>query len=141
MTELEKVLLAYAAAWNEGDEAKRRSFLETSWADDGVYIDPTAEVVGREALVQHIGQTFERFAHSRIILTSGVDEHQGKIRFTWARISLNGGKATPGIDFGELGTDGRLGHITGFFGPPALIPSSWPADLTFSSEQTSGNGG
>src|SRR5947199_8799447 len=40
MAELEKVLLAYAAAWNEGDEAKRHSLLETSWADDGVYIDP-----------------------------------------------------------------------------------------------------
>ena len=129
MAELEKVLLAYVAAWNESDEAKRRSFLEASWADDGVYTDPMAEVVGREALVQHIGQLLERFVDSRIILTSGVDEHHGKIRFTWARISPNGGQARGGIDFGELGRDGRLAGITGFFGPPAQIPESWPEDF------------
>jgi hypothetical protein len=129
MAELEKVLLAYVAAWNESDEAKRRCFLEACWADDGVYVDPMAEVVGREALVQHIGQMLERFAHSRILLTSGVDEHHGKIRFTWARVSPNGGKARGGIDFGELEADGWLGRITGFFGAPALIPESWPEHL------------
>jgi SnoaL-like domain len=129
MAKLEKVLLAYVAAWNEGDEVKRRALLEIGWTDEGVYSDPMAEVTGREALVQHIGRILRQFAGSRIILTSGVDEHHGRIRFTWARVSPNGGKARGGIDFGELGADGRLARITGFFGDPVAIPSSWPEDM------------
>jgi hypothetical protein len=129
MAELEKVLLAYVAAWSEADEEKRQALLEISWAEDGVYVDPMAEVAGREALVQHIGRILQRFAGSRIILTSGVDEHHGKIRFTWARVEPDGGTLRGGIDFGEIGEDGRLIRINGFFGSPVAIPSSWPENL------------
>jgi hypothetical protein len=30
---------------------------------------------------------------------------------------------TERIDFGEIGSDGRLIRITGFFGQPSLIPN------------------
>lgn len=51
MAASEQVLLAYVAAWNEADEEKRRALLEFSWAENGIYSDPTAQVSGREALV------------------------------------------------------------------------------------------
>jgi SnoaL-like domain len=129
MAALEHILLAYVAAWNETDAGKRRLLLETSWAENGIYSDPTAQVSGREALVQHLGRLIEHFADQRVLLTSGIDEHHSLIQFTWARVGLDGRKIRKGIDFGEVGADGRLVRITGFFGPPPPIPPTFPHDL------------
>ncbi|MBV9229571.1 MAG: nuclear transport factor 2 family protein [Chloroflexi bacterium] len=134
MAALEHILLAYVAAWNETDLEKRRMLLETSWAEDGIYSDPTAQVSGREALVQHLGRLIERFADHRVLLTSGVDEHHGLIQFTWARVGSDGKIIRKGIDFGEVGADGRLVRITGFFGPPPPIPPTFPQDLIVQGE-------
>lgn len=136
MTALEQILLAYAAAWNEADEGKRRALLETSWAENGIYSDPTAQVLGREALVQHLGRLIEHFADQRVLLTSGVDEHHGLIQFTWARVGSDGRSIRSGIDFGEVAADGRLLRMMGFFGPPPPIPLSWPTDMVVRGEST-----
>jgi len=103
--------------------------LAKSWAEHGIYSDPRSEAVGREALVQHIRQIQRRFAGHHIVLTSGVDEHHECLRFTWARVSPEGQRVSEGIDFGEVGSDGRLTRITGFFGPPVPLPSSWPEPM------------
>ena len=80
MAAIEEVLLAYAAAWSETDEGKRRTLLEKGWAENGIYTDPIGEVSGREALVQHIGRFLQQFPGHRILLTSGIDEHHRRIR-------------------------------------------------------------
>lgn len=131
MATVEQVLLAYVAAWNEADEGKRRALLEKGWADDGVYTDPTAQVSGREALVQHLGKLIQKFPDHQVLLTSGVDEHHGRLQFTWTRVGPDGRSIRNGIDFGELAADGRLLQITGFFGPPPLLPSTWPEDVVW----------
>jgi hypothetical protein len=123
MTSTEEIVLAYVAAWSETDEGKRRALLEKSWAENGTYTDPTVEVAGREALVQHIGGIHQRFAGHRIILTSGVDEHHGRLRFTWIMVSPEGSRVSEGIDFGEVDSDNRLIRITGFFGSVPPIPN------------------
>ena len=123
MTTTEEIVLAYVAAWSETDEGKRRALLEKSWAEDGTYTDPTVEVVGREALVQYIGRIHQRFAGHRILLTSGVDEHHSRLRFTWAMVNPEGIRVSEGIDFGEVGSDNRLIRITGFFGSVPPIPN------------------
>ena len=112
---------AYAAAWNERDEEARRALLERSWADEGVYCDPTARVEGRTALVGHIGGFHAQRPGHRIDMASGVDEHDGLLRFAWRMVGPDGGVLVEGMDFGELAPDGRLRLIVGFFGPfPAL---------------------
>ena len=140
MATLEEIVITYVAAWAQIDEEERRALLEKSWADAGIYIDPTAEVVGREALIRHIERYHQQFAGHRILCTSGVDEHHSRFRFTWVLLNPEGNQVSEGIDVGEVGPDGRLIRITGFFGPPPPLPSSWPADLTLSNEQTNGNG-
>jgi hypothetical protein len=134
MAALEQVLLAYVAAWNEADEEKRRMLLETSWAENGIYSDPTAQVSGREALVQHLGRLLQQYTGHRVLLSSGVDEHHGLLQFTWARIGPDGRSIRNGIDFGEVAADGRLFRITGFFGSPPPIPPSWLGDLMLQGE-------
>ena len=123
MRKLEEVVASYGSAWNERDAAARRRALENAWADGGVYSDPTAHVEGREALVAHIGGFQAQMPGARLVLTSGVDEHHGAIRFTWTLMANDGTIVTEGIDFGELAGDGRLRRITGFFGPPPAASS------------------
>lgn len=115
-----EIVAAYGAAWNETDEAKRTALLERSWADDGVYTDPTATVEGRTALIAHIGGFQAMLAGHTIDLVSGVDTYGEVFRFAW--VMRKGAEiATEGIDFGELAPDGRIRRIVGFFGPfPAL---------------------
>jgi hypothetical protein len=108
---------AYVRAWNEPDEATRRKLLESSWADDGVYCDPTALVEGREALIAHIAAFPERFPGARIETRSRLDEHGRHFRFAWEMVDGSGHAMLVGQDFGRLADDGRIAFITGFFGP------------------------
>lgn len=108
---------AYGATWNEADEAERRRMLEQAWADDGTYCDPTVELHGRDALLEHIAGFQASFAGARIKTTSGVEEHHGYVRFSWAMVDGSGTTVTEGFDVGQLGSDGRLKLIVGFFGP------------------------
>jgi SnoaL-like domain len=113
------VVRTYASAWMETDESARRRALQAAWADNGAYCDPTALVEGREALVKHIGGFQAQLPAHQLVVTSGVDEHHGFLRFTWAIQNSDGNVVLEGIDLGELADDGRLRRIVGFFGPPA----------------------
>jgi hypothetical protein len=109
----------YVAAWNETDETKRRDLIAQCWADSGTYTDPVADVSGRDGLHGLISQFQQQMPGASIAITSGVDEHHGRIRFGWR---LDGGpQAMEGIDVGQLSTDGRIQSIVGFWGasPPA----------------------
>ena len=112
----EDAVAAYADAWAEADEAKRRTLLEKAWADDGVYSDPTALVVGREALIQHIAG-FIGQQGAGLERTSAVDVHHDVLRFEWHIKAPDGSIVAKGFDYGELAEDGRLQKIVGFFGP------------------------
>jgi hypothetical protein len=111
------IIASYAAAWDAHDEGKRRALLERSWARDGACCDPTALVEGREAPIAHIGGFHERMPGARIAPTTGVDAHGGHLRFGWRMLGPQATVALEGMDFGELGDDGRPKRIVGFFGP------------------------
>jgi hypothetical protein len=112
-----EVVATYGAAWAEADEAKRRELLDTAWAEQGTYLDPTGRADGREALVQHIGGFQQVMAGHRIDVASGVDEHDGYLRFAWKMIGPDGAELMEGVDFGQLDADGKIKSIVGFFGP------------------------
>ena len=119
----QQIAEAYGAAWNETNESKRRALLEQSWADGGVYTDPQSHVEGREALLALIAGFQQQAPGARIVATSGVDSHHGKLRFTWKMAGADGTTIIEGIDFGELAPDGRIQRIVGFFGPPPPMSS------------------
>jgi hypothetical protein len=116
---VDAVVDAYTSAWNEPDVDARRALLEKGWADDGRYSDPSADVTGRDALIEHISgflsnPSMKGFSLSR---TSAVDSHHHVLRFGWVLKNAEGAVVMEGIDFGVLDDDGRLQSITGFFGP------------------------
>jgi SnoaL-like protein len=110
-------VVAYASAWAEPDHARRLAILERCWAAGGVYLDPSSRADGREALCEHIAGFQERLAGHRIELASGIDEHDGYLRFAWTMSAPDGSQVMEGVDFGQLDADGRLKLICGFFGP------------------------
>ncbi len=116
---LDETVSAYCAAWNEKDGAARTALLERSWGETGVYEDPMGMVPpGRAALHAHIANFHQGYPGAKIVKTSKVDEHHGKIHFTWKLELADGSTAIDGRDFGELDASGRIAHIVGFFGPP-----------------------
>ena len=116
---MEQAIAIYCAAWNETDAGKRDALLAQVWADDATYTDPTVHLVGRRALVAHIDAVFARYPGSTIEMTSAVDAHHTVARFAWKKVLADGTALPEGIDFAEVGPDGKLIRIVGFFGPLA----------------------
>jgi hypothetical protein len=115
MADIQDIVDAYGAAWNEPDEDERRRLLEQAWADDGVLVDPERTIVGRDALVELIGTFQEQQPWARMEFTSKPEEQRGSLRITWALVR-DGTAVEEGVDFGELAEDGRLRKIVTFFG-------------------------
>jgi hypothetical protein len=116
---MERAIALYCAAWNETDAVKRDALLAQAWADGATYTDPTVHLVGRQALVAHIDAVFARYPGSTIAMTSAVDVHHTVARFAWKKVLADGTSLPEGIDFAEIGPDGKLIRIVGFFGPLA----------------------
>lgn len=114
---IEQTVATYAAAWDEPDRNRRRAMLEASVTADAVYVDPTVELRGIAALVDHIDAVQRRFPGTHLELTTAVDQHHGLGRFGWRRVLADGTARPDSIDIVELAEDGRLKRIIGFFGP------------------------
>jgi hypothetical protein len=115
------VVRQYLAAWNETDEAARQKLLGQCWTDSGVYVDPRADLRGRDELNNHIAKIQAGRPGARLEFMSGIDIHHNVVRFLWRLVQADGTAGDTSIDFGEIGPDGRLVKIIGFFGPaPAL---------------------
>ena len=115
-----EIVTKYMAAWNEADVARRNALLERCWADGGIYVDPGVELAGRDALAQHIAKMQAGRPGARLEFMSGVDVHHRVLRFLWRLVRVDGTFGDTSIDFGEIGPDGRLIKMVGFFGaaPP-----------------------
>jgi hypothetical protein len=114
-----EIVTKYMAAWNEADEARRNALLEQCWVDGGIYVDPGVELAGRDALALHIAKMQAGRPGARLEFMSGVDVHHRVLRFLWRLVRADGTFGDTSIDFGEIGPDGRLIKIIGFFGAAA----------------------
>ena len=115
---LDDVLAAYDSAWNEPDPAVRAQLLARSLAEDAELVDPTrGRFNGREAINERIAGFSARFPGAQLTLTSGVDEHNGFARYTWAINAADGSLILEGIDVVERDDDNRLRRVVMFFGP------------------------
>jgi SnoaL-like domain len=117
-----RTLTQYMAAWNEPDDTARRALLAQCWADGGVYLDPNVSLAGRDALATQIATVRTSRPGARLEFMSGIDVHHNVVRFLWRLVRADGTCGDTSIDFGEVGPDGRLIKIVGFFGPPPALP-------------------
>jgi hypothetical protein len=115
--QVEKIVGAYEAAWKQPDAGKRDALLEEAWSKKGVFKDPAGAVSGRAALSKHIGQFHKDFPDTQAQRTSRIDFYGRSFRFSWKMVFAKDGRVLEGIDFGEVGADGKISSITGFWQP------------------------
>jgi hypothetical protein len=116
-TDAKSIVHEYVRGWNAEDEASRRELIEATFAARGVYADPDGTIEGRDHLLADIAEFHERRPGARVELRSAIDEFGGWFRFAWAVVDPTGDVLRHGEDFGQVGDDGRITMIVGFFGP------------------------
>ena len=110
-----QALARYGAAWHETDPDKRRALLAEAFAENGVFEDPLDHVVGREALDAHMARFHQERAGARFEVTSAIDIHHRRHRFTWRMIAPDGQVAIEATNFGTIDDKGRLLEMVDFF--------------------------
>jgi hypothetical protein len=108
---------AYCQVWCEPDGQRREQLLESVWASNATYSDPTVHAASSNDLLLHIAKVLARRPGAKVVRTSAVDEHHGWARFAWRVIESDGTPLPEGIDLVEFSSDGKIQRIIGFFGP------------------------
>lgn len=112
---LTEVLDEYLGAWNEVDPAVRAQLLERTVSDDVLFVDPMGRAEGRDALAAHIAAVRTQFPEVSYGPSGEVDEHNGFLRQAWVARGKDGMIVLRGLDVDDVGPDGRLTRIIGFF--------------------------
>lgn len=119
MTDVDALVAAYFAMWNETDPAARRAIITATWSPEGSYLDPLFAADGYDALDAMVVEVHRQFPDHRFRLTGPVDAHHDRARWGW---ELVGPDSTPivvaGVDFAVFAPGGRLRTVTGFFEQP-----------------------
>jgi SnoaL-like protein len=119
MTDITTTVDDYIAAWNEGDDQRRRELVSRTFADDATYVDPLISSEGPDGIAGMIGAVQQQYAGHRFELAAGPDAHHDCVRFTWHLKSAEDAHVATGIDFATVANDGRLRTVIGFLEPPA----------------------
>jgi SnoaL-like domain len=119
MTDISTTIDDYIAAWNEGDDGRRRELVSRTFADDATYLDPLVSSEGTDGIAGMIGAVQQQYAGHRFVLAAGPDAHHDCVRFTWELKNPDGAHVATGIDFATIANDGRLRTVIGFLEQPA----------------------
>jgi hypothetical protein len=114
MSDFTELAEKYIAMWNETDASARRVLIDEVWSEGGQYIDPLAEVVGRDQIDAVIAAAQAQFAGLTFRLAGPVDAHHDQARFSW-QLGPDGADAlVVGFDVAQRDSDGRLALVLGF---------------------------
>ena len=115
MANINETVAHYVAAWNERDDGRRRELIARTWVEDGTYLDAHRRALDHASIDGLIKTAQERFPGYKVRLVSGIETHNGHVRFSWA---AGGTTEAPlylgGTDFATVGTDGRFRSVVGF---------------------------
>jgi hypothetical protein len=118
---IETVVDAYLAALTETDDDARAKLAEQAWADESHFTDPLLHADGRDDIAALTPLVTGQFPGHAFARTTGIDTHNGYVRFGWELRAPDGTVPAAGIDVGVLAPDGRLNRIVGFFGEPTAL--------------------
>lgn len=114
MSDFTELAERYIATWNETDPSARRALIDQIWSKDGRYVDPLAEVAGRDQIDAVIAGAQAQFAGMTFRLAGAVDAHHDQARFTWELGPDGAGAVVVGFDVAQRDADGRLALVLGF---------------------------
>src|SRR5262249_51341275 len=106
---LNEGVVRYLAAWNERDPKRRRDLIARTWVEDGIYLDAHRRGAGHDGIDAMIGKAQAQFPGYQLRLVSGIESHNGYVRFSWA---AGGTEQAPlyiaGTDLAIVAEDGRF---------------------------------
>ncbi len=114
-----RLAVDFVAAWNEDDPERRWELVTRSLAEGVEIFGPGVELRGHGDVLAAIAAFRGEVPARRSVLTSPVDAHHRFGRYGFAIEGENGAVLQRGIDFLELGPDGRLVRVVSFLGPDA----------------------
>ncbi|HEY4178677.1 MAG TPA: hypothetical protein VGM90_17645 [Kofleriaceae bacterium] len=108
---------AYAAAFQEPDEARRATLLEKCWAVEGRLVTGGRVIQGRAALSVEMARFANDPRGPKIVLRAPPDVQGNLFRLTAHAVYSDGTLSPVSFDAGELDADGRIKTILTFRGP------------------------
>lgn len=122
---IETLVDTHLEAYGDADPRRRAALVARVWAADGALLDPPFDGAGHDAIAALTDVVLAHFPGHRFERTTAVDVHHGVARYGWALVAPDGSAAVTGIDVADIGEDGRLRRVVGFFGD--LAPRETPA--------------
>lgn len=114
LIDLQRTVETYLRAWNTDESGERAALLERSVSTNVEFIDPMKQLVGREALDAHIADVRGTFPGITFTPRDELDAHNTVLRAPWTA-TYEGAVVLRGLDVDDVGPDGRLTRILGFF--------------------------
>ena len=111
----------HLAGYCEPDSTRRAELIAAVWHPEGVLVDPPMDGAGHDEICGLVDIVLTHFPAHRFVRTSAVDTHHDMARYSWSLVGPDGTEATSGLDVARFDADGKLLHITGFFGPLAPV--------------------
>jgi len=108
------IVNAYLDTWNARTDADRKELLERHWSADATYVDPLAEVAGRESIggvIEAVHAQFPEFVFSQV---AEPDSHHAQTRFQWGLGPADEEPIIIGFDVITEDEDGRIRTVVGF---------------------------
>jgi hypothetical protein len=108
---------AHLAAFSAPDAASRRALIEQAWDDRGHFADPLFAATGHDeidALAASVPGLYPEHVFTR---TTGIDLHHDHARYGFAFTGPDGTVVVDGVEVAQIGAEGRLVRVIGFFGP------------------------
>jgi uncharacterized protein YndB with AHSA1/START domain len=106
---------AWFSAWSDTDADSRTGALATIAAPDVRMQDRFSAVQGVDELSQHIGAAHKFMPGLRMEKSGTVRHCQGMVLVDWIAKGPDGQQRASGTNVFQLGEDGRIGSVTGFW--------------------------
>jgi SnoaL-like domain len=111
---MDDVIKRYLDCWNETDTVARRTLIDEVWAADAEYIDPLAEVRGREQIDGVIAAAQSQFPGLVFTQVGQLDAHHRQARFRWALGPEGGESLVEGSDVAVIDEQKKITAVFGF---------------------------
>lgn len=121
MSEAQRAVEGYFAAWNEKNPARIAEIVKSCVAADAQLTSSTHNVTGADALTEFIVVFRQMRPDDAAILTSKVESVGAFFRFTGCGKQPDGTVYSEVMDVGELDADGRIKRLVTF---DSVVPSS-----------------
>jgi uncharacterized protein YndB with AHSA1/START domain len=112
------------AVWSEPDAGTRESELRAIASDDIRVRDRFSALDGMDDLASHIAASLRFMPGVRLQRAGDVRQCQGMAVSDWLVLNDAGEQRATGLSVFELGADGRIRSVTGFWSQHPLAPAS-----------------